>query len=748
MRATTQTRMSVLLSDIFNDIQKRTSKKHSHNSMNTRFYCIALLFSLIASSSGFAQEGGASLPARSGSGATQQNNTQTSNSAASVQSYELPNPYIRFGVFGAAAYNQHSVGFRELVPSCCPQNFPNVNVLSFTAGAMAEVPIAGPFGVALRAGFTPLAATFQALGSLRSSVGGDPRDIPTSYNLETNLTLIEGQLLLWVRPLPRLSLYVGGQTGFFFRRNFYQYEKLLDENLVFETDTSIRAQVRGDIPTRLPLWLTGGLSYEIPLNPTGTIMLAPEVSYSLQLPNNALFNILQDNSKPWRIASIRGGVSVRFSPNKTVLEESEVRRMEEQRQQEPRREITQNQQPNGTPTTKSNQPLTIKLYPSVGVGADGSETANPTIRIEDVSATKSRYILPAVFFDEKNAALPAKYNQITAAQKALFKPESLSAASELETYYHVLNIIGQRMNTKTKAKLTLTGGADALGEKNNKQLAQTRAELVKKYLTDVWGITASRIMIQTRNSVQANNDVLEAEEARRVDISSDTPDVLDEMRFDYRGKVVTPPIIRAKFDIEAPAGLQNWKLEASQDGTPLKTVRGGNRYPNTYEWNLASAPLDSLPQTAREISLRVEAVDNNSTMARSTVQQIPVETQQNGKKPSSAVRTDIYTVYSTMRGEGAFSSADASVQRQLLNIMRKGIKPTSKLLVSGYTDARTPSENARTLTEQAAQNVTSQLNMQDVMVSPGGISSFHDNSLPEGRFYNRFVQVEIRTLTK
>ncbi len=713
--------------------------------MNTRFYCLAFLFALVAASSGFAQSGGANLPARSGS-ANQQNSPQTS-TTPSPQAYEQPNPYIRFGVFGAAAYNQHSVGFKELVPSCCPQNFPNVNVLSFTAGAMAEVPIAGPFGVALRAGFTPLAATFQTRSTVRAAIGGDPRDVPVAFNLETNLTLIEGQLLLWVRPLPRLSLYVGGQTGFFFRRNFYQYEQLLDPTLVFETGTDIRGEVRGDIGTRLPLWLTGGLSYEIPLNPTGTIMLAPEVSYSLQLPNNALFNILQDNSKPWRIASIRGGVSLRFSPNKTVLEEGEVRRMEEQRQQDPRRDVAQNQQPSGTPTN-SNQPITIKLYPSVGVGADGAETVNPTIRIEDVSATKSRYILPAVFFDEKNAALPAKYNQITTAEKTRFKPESLSGASELETYYHVLNVIGQRMNTKTKAKLTLTGGADALSEKNNKQLAQTRAEQVKKYLTDVWGITTSRIMIQTRNSVQSSNDVLEAEEARRVDITSDTPDVLDEMRFDYRGKVVTPPIIRAKFDIDAPAGLQSWKLEASQEDTPLKTVRGGNRYPSAYEWNLASAPLDSLPQTAREISLRVEAIDNNSKMVRSAVQQIPVETQQGGKKSGGAVRTDIYTVYSTMRGEGAFSSADASVQRQLLNIMRKGIKPTSKLLISGYTDARTPADNARTLTEQAAQNVASQLNMQDVMISPGGISSFHDNSLPEGRFYNRFVQVEIRTMTK
>jgi outer membrane protein OmpA-like peptidoglycan-associated protein len=713
--------------------------------MNTQFLRIAMFLVLAhaAFQATFAQESPSSLPSRGGRDTTRQ-------TPMTVQAVEIPNPYIRFGAYGAAAYNQHTIGFKELVPSCCPQNFPNVNVLSFTAGALLEVPIAGPFGVAVRAGFTPLNANFRTQSTIRGAIGGDPRDIPISFNLETSLSLIEGQLLLWVRPLQRLSLYVGAQSGFFWQRSFYQYEQLLDPTILYTNGTDRQFESRGDIATRLPLWLTGGLSYEIPLNATGTVMLAPEVSYSLQLPNIATFNLLSDNTKPWRIASIRGGLSLRFSPNKTVFEESEIRRMEEQRPREQENKpVAQNQNQNQTQRPSSNQLPVVKVYPIVGVNADGSEMLNPTLRIEDVSASKSRYILPSVFFDEKNAALPNRYQQLTAADKTRFKPESLTQVSELETYYHVLNLIGQRMTIKTKAKLTLTGSADALGEKNNKQLAQTRAEQVKKYLSDVWGITGSRILIQTRPSSQTSNDVLEAEENRRVDIITDTPEVLDEMRFDYKGKVVTPPMVRVKFDIDAPAGLQNWKLEANQDGTTLKTVRGGTRYPSSYEWNLASAPLDSLPQTAREITLRVEATDNNSKTARSPVASLPVEMLSgSAASKKAAVRTDIYTVYSSMRGEPAFSNADASVQRQLLNIMRKGIKPGAKLAITGFTDARTPAENARAATEQAAQNVAYQLNLQDSMANAGGISSLHDNSLPEGRFYNRFVQVEIRNVVK
>jgi len=125
---------------------------------------------------------------------------------------------------------------------------------------------------------------------------------------------------------------------------------------------------------------------------------------------------------------------------------------------------------------------------------------------------------------------------------------------------------------------------------------------------------------------------------------------------------------------------------------------------------------------------------------------LPVEMVSAAK--SKGTRTEIYHVYSTMQGVSAYSSADASVQRQLLTIMRKGIKPGSKVAITGYVDARLSTDNARALTEQQAQNVANQLNLPDIINAGGGVASFYNNTLPEGRLYNRFVQVEIKTAIK
>lgn len=663
---------------------------------------------------------------------------------------EIPNPYIRYGIYGQGSYNQHQPNFQDLVPTqygfayTPVTSMTGVNGLIFSAGGLLELPIAGPFGISLRAGYSSFGATFRSQETVPASSNNQPFDLLVGYVAETQLGTIDAQLLLWLRPLRYLSLYVGGTAGYAIQRRVRQYEQILDPNYTWDDGSTTRAEFNQNIPTfrTLPLWLTGGISYEIPLNANGTIMLAPEVFYQFQLPTVALFSLLNDPARTWRMNSLRAGVSLRFSPNPTVYDEAaEVKRQQEQQQTKQPETIATNNKPT------SNQPPSVKLYSVVGVSADGSESLNPVIRIEEVLASKSRPILGSVFFSENFATIPERYQLINAADRSRFKIESLALQSDLDTYYHLLNIIGQRMATKPKAKLTLTGMADAMGEKNNKTLALSRADEVKKYLVSTWGITASRISALTRTTFQTNReDTHEAEENRRVEITSDTPEILEELRFDYRGKVVTPPMVRARFDIEAPAGLQAWKLEIAQDDTPLKTVRGGENYPKTFEWNLANAPLDSLPQTAQEISLRIEATDRNSRTARSPFTAIPVEMLSATK--SKGTRTEIYHIYSSMQGVSAYSSADASVQRQLLTIMRKGIKPAAKIAITGYVDARLSTDNARALTEQQAQNVANQLNLPDIISAGGGVASFYNNTLPEGRLYNRFVQVEVKTAIK
>jgi hypothetical protein len=664
---------------------------------------------------------------------------------------ETPNPYIRYGFFGHGSFNQHQPNFKDIVPSCCGANFPAVSAITgvngaiFGAGALAEIPIAGPFGLALRAGYTQFDARFQTREFLPASVDNKPRDIEIAYNLETQLAAIEGSALLWLRPFQHLSLHLGASVGYAWMRRFRQYEELLEPDLTFENGTSFRAEVSGEIPTfrSVPLWLTGGLSYEIPLNASGTVMLAPEIFYLYQAPFSPIFSLLNDPERSWRMSSLRAGFSLRFSPNPTIVKEGV--RVSSQRQISDAPPRRQDDAPQDAERPRPNQAPVATIVSVVGIQSDGAEIPNPTIRIEEVLASKSRPILPTVFFNQNYATIPSRYAlMISSADRQRFKIENLASLSDIDTYYHVLNIIGQRMIARPKARLTLVGMADASAEQNSRTLAIARAEEVKHYLTSIWGITASRITTTSRSSFpSARNDAREAEDSRRVDISSDAPEILDELRFDYRGKVVSPPAVKVRFAINAPAGLQSWKLEALQGGKLLKTVRGGETHPPYFEWNLASAPLDSLPQNAETIDIRLEAVDKNGRTSPVRAASLPVETLSDAR--TSDTRVEIYQVYSAMQGGDAYSFNDASVQRQILAIARKGAKSNAKIAITGYVDSSPPVEVARLLTEQHARNVADQLNFPNAVVTGGGSASFYNNALPEGRAYNRFVQVEIKT---
>ncbi|MCS6807672.1 MAG: hypothetical protein RML40_03175 [Bacteroidota bacterium] len=659
----------------------------------------------------------------------------------------IPTPYIRYGVYAQASYNQHQPTFKDLIstpfgiPFSPVNSITGVDGLLGSAGGMFEFPLFSSFGVAIRAGYSSFGATFRSRETVPASIDNQPFELPIGYVAAAQLGTLDAQVLLWLRPLRYLSIYAGGTAGYTLQRRVRQYEESLDPNYVFVlpngSQSSIRAEVYDNIPTfrSVPLWLTGGISYEIPLNAEGTMLLAPEVFYQFQLPTVSLFSLLQDPERAWRVNALRAGISLRFSPNPTnIAFPAET----------PRQKASSESVFVQNTTPASTQPPTAKILSVAGVSTDGRELSNPVLRIEEVTATKSRYILNAIFFDANSATIPTRYHTIAASERSRFKPDNLASLSDIDTYYHVLNIVGQRMSTRTKAKLTLVGMADASVEHNDKSLAIARAEAVKQYLVTVWGITASRISVLSRTTFQSDeNDTQEMEEQRRVEMTSDVPEIFDELRFDYRGKVITPPTLRVRFDINAPAGVQSWKFEALQDDIPLKIVRGGSVYPQAFEWNLASAPLDSLPQGTQEIGLRLEVTDRNSRTVRSPYMYLPIELV-SASTGRSGTRTDIYHVYSAMQGVSAYSNADASVQRQLVAIMRKGIRPGAKVAITGYVDSRTAGNNPRALTEQQAQNLAAQINFPDMIVAGGGIASFYTNTLPEGRLYNRFIQVEVK----
>ncbi|HPP39906.1 MAG TPA: OmpA family protein, partial [Candidatus Kapabacteria bacterium] len=119
------------------------------------------------------------------------------------------------------------------------------------------------------------------------------------------------------------------------------------------------------------------------------------------------------------------------------------------------------------------------------------------------------------------------------------------------------------------AKITLIGcNSDQGAEKGNIELSRKRAEEVKNYLTNVWGISNDRITIQTRNLPQKastpTNEPDKIAENRRVEIISDIEKITEPIFIEKIDRTANPPIVRFKLEAEAEAGLKEWRVVANQ----------------------------------------------------------------------------------------------------------------------------------------------------------------------------------------
>lgn len=146
----------------------------------------------------------------------------------------------------------------------------------------------------------------------------------------------------------------------------------------------------------------------------------------------------------------------------------------------------------------------------------------------------------SVFFDMGSVEIPNRYIQLSKTEAVLFKEEQLQddqpanlnkgrSSRQLAVYYNILNILGDRMRSHPHTTIALAGSSD-----NNPTEGKLMAEKIKQYLVTVYGIEASRIGVAGRDKPVIPSEqpgatkelVLLREGDRRVDIESNSPELL------------------------------------------------------------------------------------------------------------------------------------------------------------------------------------------------------------------------------
>ena len=691
---------------------------------------------------------------------------------------------MRFGVYGHVGWSLQDAQFLGLanadyvrapyLDALAAMNLVE-NPLTWKFGLMGEIPLyeseGAWLGLAARLNARSFAARYAS--SLPYPLPGASVDNGVvDFSLQTNSIFLGAEpLLAWRFAGLNLALMGGASFSTYLSGNLTQRRTLraldgasIDAVLKAAADVIQEGNMGGTaFGSRILTALTVGASWEIPITPDGAFILAPEIFYSYAL-NDITDNLRSPTNQPafWRVGSVRAGVALRFAPEKPELTPP----VQVPPAKTPDTPVLA--QSGGISTAPELEPLRVKIASIEGVEPNGKRVLAPTVKIEEFLASSSRFLLPYIFFDEHSSALIGRYKRLTASEQTTFNPRGLISSTfvkdhELDAYYHLLNIVGYRMQKNPSAQLTLIGTTDVAGERTDKSLALQRAETVKAYLQTVWNIAGSRMTTKS-GGAKGLTETIDAEENRAVEIQSNDPEIFAELRYEYILRTVQPPVLAIQPEVQAPRPVLSWIASIRQDTSIYATFKGAGipSSTTTLDWDGAKGDGDgnaetdnssltalargtptklSLAETPLEIMLAAnDALQSSSASARVNVEVLTVEKKRALNLPD--VRIGSYWMF-CFNLSSTMIALDSRVRR-IVGDIRRQIVPNSFLSITGYTDTRGNAELNQRLSTERAATVAQLIGAESMEVAGKGISVLHNNVLPEGRFYNRYVRVDMR----
>lgn len=375
------------------------------------------------------------------------------------------------------------------------------------------------------------------------------------------------------------------------------------------------------------------------------------------------------------------------------------------------------------------------------------------LKIEEVKSREIFPLLNYIFFQKNSSLLDDKYNKLDKEEKEIFQISSI-VPSQMNVYYNLLNIIGYRLTNFPDTKITITGCNDETdSEKGNISLSKERAEVVRRYLSDVWNIGNERMEIAWRNSPSNpsnKKDTLGIEENRRVEITSTDPRILEVVESFSNSLVSEPEILFINSRSETNNEIQNWTFTVQQQNKKLYEQKGTFNFPSSIAWNVTSA-LAGKEITSGDFEFSVRAVDKVGVESVPNSFKLPINLITQEKKKLEALGDKFVEKVSLVLFEFNSSNLDTRNKNAIMNL-NESIKLNSTLIVKGYTDAIGSEEANLRLSQNRAKNVLESikklLKPETKLLSFVGIGKtapLYDNNLPEGRFHNRTCQIVIET---
>ena len=613
----------------------------------------------------------------------------------------LPQPTWWFGVSGAANFNQYSGTTQRLNNDLIiPSAFHKGNGVRPFGSLLMEYRPNKTLGFSLNVGYDGRG------GKMDSVVAAC--NCPATFKTNLSYVTVEPSLRLNIAS-SNFFLFAGPRIGFNLKKDF-NYTQLRQPNTDGELSAMRKTVISGQI----------GAGYDIPMSAATSstkVVLSPFVSF------HPYFGQDPRTIESLSLTTVRAGVALKFGKAgkaAAIVKDDAV-------------------VPAGDVVFSVRAPKTVPVMRQV------SETLP---------------LRNSVFFDEGSSTIPSRYVTLTSAQATGFREEQLQneqsanmagrSARQLNVYHNILNILGDRMRANPNASLALSG-ASGKGAKDGKVCAES----VKQYMVTAFGINESRIstegrikpLIPSEQPGATKELVLLRQGDRRVDIQSASPELLMEVGGDMMKPVVINATQVDPLDshiimnvVGAKKLFKSWSVDMKDD---KGTVQHYGPYTNEQATLPGNSVLGNSPEGDYKVVMTGTTKDGLTVTKESSVHLMrPTDASE------KAYRYSILFDFNK-------SKTIASYEKFLVDVVSPLISDGSTVIIHGHTDIIGNEDYNQTLSQSRAlqaqkvlENALTAAGKTNVKFESFGFGedvthSPFENSLPEERFYNRTVIIDI-----
>lgn len=628
-----------------------------------------------------------------------------------AQEVQRTQPKFWIGLTGAANYNMYTGTTQKLNESLmAPSAFHDGSGFGGFGAVLLEYRPTPVIGFMLNLGYDNRGGTFDQVES--------PCNCPE--DLKTGLSYATIQPSIRISPFgPDFYVFLGGSYNHNLNKSFiYTFDQ--DNGDVFNTTEGDFSNMRKNLFSAHV-----GVGYDIQLASADSrtqVALSPFISY------HPYFGQEPRDIESWSISTVRVGMAFKFGRGAVN------KRME-----------------------RAEAPLYNPIIPIVASDVKFTARApltNPVRRTINETFPLRNYL----FFEEGSTAIPNRYVKLNKEQAKQFDTASLRDAEyknqsgrsdrQLNVYYNLLNILGDRMLQNPSAQISLIGASAG----NGAALGKEYAESVKRYLTDVFGIQSTRITTEGKDQPSNPSEspggvnflpLLRAGD-RRVEIVSKSVDLMTPLQIIAVQENPLDSRVLFTTTSEKNQLLKSWNVKLTDEYG--KTLNYGP-YTGVQESVAGNTILGNRNNGKYKVVMSGLTGDGAAVKKETTLNLVR----------SPELRDEESLRYSILFDFDE-SNAVATYEKFLTDVVAPRIDDHSKVIIHGHTDIIGSEEYNMQLSKQRASETERILsnavkrsgkNSVDFETHAYGMDTNKapfDNKLPEERFYNRTVIIDIERM--